>query len=468
VSDLRFLEQLGAEFKRIDPDGSTIQTGRRRRGPRWARARRGALEAAVGGLSLLLVVGVALVVFNAHGRRTTVSAATGRTIRIVFIASPLPGQRVPLVPAAERSIAPLRLRLDSFFHHVKVSGATQGPRFENGVQRRGYISGGEVAVVARGAPPGSRARIEALAAPGQLEFYDWEANLLLPDGKTVASALDLLPPGYQNNPSLLSSDQRLALQISQGAGAPGAGSLSLYDAVKLASKQPAVSRFAPAPGTTQALQGSKYYMFGAPGSATCRIAGKAYGYSPRPTEHCLLSGPTTSLASLYTNLPVGVSRSQGQVLTVPQGTTVLQATRSKFSALPKVSDPSARFYVLSDNAALSRSDITNPQQSTDPSGTPDVSFGFTTRGGTEFQRMTGQVARRGEQVSALDQTPNQHFAVALDGQLVTVPQIDFKQYPNGVSGQNGADITGGFTTQSARTLAALLRFGPLPVNLEPR
>jgi SecD/SecF fusion protein len=67
-----------------------------------------------------------------------------------------------------------------------------------------------------------------------------------------------------------------------------------------------------------------------------------------------------------------------------------------------------------------------------------------------------------------DGTLDQHFAVALDQQLITVPIIDFKIYPDGITGGGGADITGGFTIQSARALATLLRYRPLPVNLTTR
>src|SRR5947209_7946518 len=54
----------------------------------------------------------------------------------------------------------------------------------------------------------------------RLEFYDWEANALTPNGKPAASQLQT-----QNGS---------AIQISQGAGGgpglPGSGSMSLYDA----------------------------------------------------------------------------------------------------------------------------------------------------------------------------------------------------------------------------------------------
>jgi preprotein translocase subunit SecD len=57
--------------------------------------------------------------------------------------------------------------------------------------------------------------------------------------------------------------------------------------------------------------------------------------------------------------------------------------------------------------------------------------------------------------------------VALDNQLITVQQIDFKQYPDGIDGTNGADIVGNLTPQTAKTLAIILRFGPLPVTAKP-
>ena len=68
-------------------------------------------------------------------------------------------------------------------------------------------------------------------------------------------------------------------------------------------------------------------------------------------------------------------------------------------------------------------------------------------------------------MSSLGESLNQHFAITLDNVLLSVPFIDYKQYPDGITGENGADVFGSFTTQSAKTLATLLRYGPLPVNL---
>lgn len=287
----------------------------------------------------------------------------------------------------------------------------------------------------------------------QLAFYDWEANVLTPNGKTVASQLQTQDP--------------TATQISQGSqgtapGSPGAGSMNLYDAVKLASQQPESS------STTNSRITPEYYMFGAPGSAACEAAAKANGTVPAAGQHCLLSGPDNNKTDLLSGLPAGVTESEGEILTVPRGTVVLQAVPASFAKPTPIGDPSAQFFVLRDDVALRGSDITDPHGTTDPNiGQPIVTFGFSSKGKSQFQDVTGNIARRGDLVSRVGETLNQHFAVALDGRLVTVPFIDFRQYPNGISAGNGANIAGGLTVQSAKDLATILRYGPLPVTLTP-
>ena len=314
---------------------------------------------------------------------------------------------------------------------------------------------------------------QEVGTTARLEFYDWEANVLLPNGQTVAAVLKTLPPGFAQNQGSLTPIQRQALAITQGAGAPGAGSMPLYDAVKLASKQAPVSN-STCRQQKCARAGPQYYIFGAPGSNACAIAARDRGTAPIPGFHCLLVGPeqpgpneskATILSSLYSLLPTGVPKSQAQVLVVPQGTVILQATSPRFSLAGSIpfSSPAAQFYVLKDHVAMFGTDITNPQQSTDQAGSPDVTFGTK---GNAFQNVTAQIAQRGALVSGLGGSLFQHFAVALDTQLVTVPQIDFKQYPNGIVGGGGADITGGFTATSAQELAQVLRLGALPVKLK--
>lgn len=286
--------------------------------------------------------------------------------------------------------------------------------------------------------------------------------MLTSNGKTVASQLQARDP--------------MATEISQAGGAttpgePGAGSLPLYQAVKLASDQP------PSVGVDNARDSREYYLFGVPGSPACATAAQDQNTIPVASAHCmLLSQPveeTTTNRQIIARdvasaLLPGVKASQGQELVVSQGTVVLLAAQATAGQQTSFSSPSAQFFVLKDNVALFGKSITNPQQSTFPAGGPDVQFGFTPAGTSKFQQVTGQIAHRGEALSGLGQTLSQHFAVALDNKPITVPFIDFKQYPDGVIGSSSEDITAGFTVQSARDLAILLRFGPLPVSLAAR
>ena len=291
-----------------------------------------------------------------------------------------------------------------------------------------------------------------VGSTAQLNFYDWEANALTPNGKTVDSQLQ--------------SQDQTALTISQGSGSsapgePGSGSMGLYQAVQLASKQPYEA------SSDNSRTTNEYYMFGAPGSAACAAAAKAQGITPVAGQHCYLNGPDANVNDLKAGVPAGVNPADGEILTVQRGTVVLQAIPSSFAHAPAISDPSAQFFVLKDHVALHGNDINNPQQNTDPNtSAPDVTFGFSGHGKKAFQNVTAHIANRGSLVSGLGQSVNQHFAVALDNQLITVPYIDFKQYPDGINGGNGAEVSGSFTSTSARDLANELRLGPLPVNLK--
>jgi SecD/SecF fusion protein len=209
-------------------------------------------------------------------------------------------------------------------------------------------------------------------------------------------------------------------------------------------------------------------MFGAPGSEACKVAAAHQRTLPTAGAHCYLSGPNATKQDLIAGLPNGVSASEAETLAVPRGITVLQAVSVNFAHPPALGSAAAEFFVLKDHVSLPRSDITNPRPGSDSGGNPDVNFGFTSKGKHEFHSVTSAIAHRGDFITRLGQTFNQHFAVALDNRLITIPSIDFNMYPDGIVGNSGADITGGFTVQSAQDLATMLRFDPLSVSLVAR
>jgi SecD/SecF fusion protein len=391
------------------------------------------------GFILLLVLGLLIASgFAITQDKTRLGLDLKGGVELVYEGQPTPQTPVVTQDALQRAVDIMRERVDQ----LGVS--------EPEIQRAGAS---QISVGLPDVKDTARAEKE-VGTTAQLVFYDWEANVLLPSGKTVAS----LGPALQQDQTALA----LAGATGSGAGSPGSGSMSLYDAVKLASQQPQQT----SPDNTRS--GAEYYAFGAPGSAACAAQAKAAGKIPTPGAHCLLSGPDDNVTDLVSGLPAGVTlTSPGvQQLTVKQGTVVLQASDQSASHQTAFNDPSAQFFVLRDHASLTGTDISDPKQSTDQGGNPDVEFGFSGKGGKKFQQVTATIAHRGQIVSGLGQTINQHFAVALDRKLVTVPQIDFKQYPDGITGDQGADITGGFTIQSAQDLANLLRLGALPIKLK--
>jgi SecD/SecF fusion protein len=223
--------------------------------------------------------------------------------------------------------------------------------------------------------------------------------------------------------------------------------MGLYQAVTLAAKQ----RYAASADNSRA--GSEFYLFAHHGG----------GLEAGPLD----PGRVTRSQGVR-ELEAGLShgeRRDGHVLVVKQGTVVVQAAPSQFRVAGRFGGPDAGYYVLHDHVAVFGNAIMNPRAGTDSAGAPDVQFGFRGRGAPAFQHLTAAVARRGELLSIGTQQLDQHFAIALDNQLITVPEIDYTVYPDGVTGRQGADITSGFTRSATRGLVTALRLGTLPLEL---
>jgi preprotein translocase subunit SecD len=91
------------------------------------------------------------------------------------------------------------------------------------------------------------------------------------------------------------------------------------------------------------------------------------------------------------------------------------------------------------------------------SGEPTVTIDLNAEGRQVFAELTRQLAQRGA-----DRQGNQHLALVIDDRIVSVPYIDYRQAPDGLSGADGIQIAGGLTKATARTTAAILSSGPLP------
>ena len=257
----------------------------------------------------------------------------------------------------------------------------------------------------------------------QMWFYDWEGSVLGPNCK----------PDPQN-PNVTGG------QAAGDASIPPA--LSLYDAVTRGAKCPRTN-------TGKESSGDKFYLVD-------KEAKK------------VLAGPDETVADLQKEaLNKKIPFDAKQVVKVPQGTVIIRAEQPD----PKGKPPPA-WYVLADQPILGGTDIKNPEQGFDngagESGQPNVTFDFTGHGANVWSKFTRKLSQRGQEFSlgAQGDASNQHFAIALDNELISVPQIDWHQYPDGLGGGNGSRISGGFTIDSAQQLANLLKTGALPIKLE--
>nr|WP_237539593.1 protein translocase subunit SecD [Streptomyces sp. SID4951] len=81
-----------------------------------------------------------------------------------------------------------------------------------------------------------------------------------------------------------------------------------------------------------------------------------------------------------------------------------------------------------------------------------VQMDLTGEGGKKFADVTGKLAAK--------QRPQNQFAIALDGQVVSDPSVD-----RAITG-GSATISGGFTQQSAEDLGNMLSYGSLPLSFK--
>jgi SecD/SecF fusion protein len=161
------------------------------------------------------------------------------------------------------------------------------------------------------------------------------------------------------------------------------------------------------------------------------------------------------------------------VVRVNPGTVLVQA-RPVEGAAGKVTNKSPNsWYVIEDKPVLTGADVKNPRQSFDEggggTGAPNVTFEFTGHGKSVFNQVTKEIAHRGQEAQLPGvgkEAAQQHFAVVLDGQLITTPSIDYTKYPEGIDANTGSQISGGFTITSAQDLAQELQSGALPIKLE--
>ncbi len=269
---------------------------------------------------------------------------------------------------------------------------------------------------------------DQVGSTAQLYFYDWEANLLNEDCKTEPD---------QN------SNQRQPIS-------------GIFAAAEQAAKCKDV-------GTGAGLDPLDD---DSPGGESVAAAKPRFYVFDKTTKKPFPGEPVTAFGSEEDALDSLSEEQQktAQVIEIPAGVLLLREQKAE----PDDPDPD-RWWVIQDRPGLSGTDIKDPEQSFDTTigNEPIVTFNFTDKGRQAFQTITRHVAERGAD-NAFGGDPlqtSQHFAIALDNELVSAPYINWRQNSEGIDGSTGAQISGSFTIQSAQDLATILKIGALPLTL---
>jgi SecD/SecF fusion protein len=273
-----------------------------------------------------------------------------------------------------------------------------------------------------------RRATEVIGSTAQMHFYDWEPNVIAEN---------------PNDPN----------STDQGFG-------RLFDAVRFASEQEPEC-----PRKQCTTNGPTYYLF------------------DRDTLEPLTAEPAQKKSDLFVDLPGERQPKDSVVIAVPQGTTVVEQKPQDDPQTEDINEAETQptsFFVIRDRPELSGTDITNPEQNSDPTtNQPNVTFDFTDEGRERFEQVTRRIAQRGQAqappgvAGAQADQFSDSFAIVLDrgasaagNEVVSRPIINFVENPTGIDGRTGAQISGGFTITEAQDLAELLRIGALPIELK--
>ena len=150
------------------------------------------------------------------------------------------------------------------------------------------------------------------------------------------------------------------------------------------------------------------------------------------------------------SLTAGAAARNAEVVEVPAGVLVAARPEGRApttpAAGPLVGHPGPP------GAVAARTSRTRSRASTSRPATSRSSRSTSrTRAARRSRTITREIAQRGADnalPAATRSTTSQHFAIALDNELVSAPYINCRENPDGIDGSTGAQISGSFTIQS--------------------
>jgi SecD/SecF fusion protein len=244
---------------------------------------------------------------------------------------------------------------------------------------------------------------------------------------------------------------------------------------------------------TPVASGSVYDLLAAPATRLLANKGSPAQWYLFNDKHVVKAGPAPTRAKLLANEIVRKPKASGglgnhvpkdwKILTVPNNTVVVSCVATNCpTQVP--GNGQKGFYLLKHHDVKDFPNNPIPEMTGNQlklSGTradidtqtnqPVVLMQFTGAGKKAFHEITRREAQRGALGGDCNQgkpPPNvQHFAIVLDRQIQSTPYIDYCVNPDGIPGDNGAQIDmGGSGLGEAKKLALVLQTGALPVEFK--
>ena len=207
----------------------------------------------------------------------------------------------------------------------------------------------------------------------------------------------------------------------------------------------------------------------------------------KQVAHPVVVGPVSTRAEIFRSAYVkkahvkkGQLPKNTEILAVPENMVVITCGKAERYCPGAQSVPDRTYFYLfkydpqnktQPIPEMTGSDLKlkGTRQDLDPqTGEAIVLMSFTGSGAKKFQKITQTLAERGKGLfnsrGGDPQNYFQQFAIVLDREIRSAPTIDFNQNPNGIPGNNGAQITGIGSIGEAKDLALVLQTGALPVN----
>ncbi len=358
------------------------------------------------GLILAALIGVAMLAIPgspAH-KSPNLGLDLQGGLEVVLQAEPPPGRELTGADL-DRSVSIIRERIDK----LGVS--------ETEVRKQGS---NQIVIQLPGVKDPDRAT-QIIGKTAQLELYKFEANLLGPS-RTV-----------QGDPQPSTSIfNLLASQQSQIKKDSDAREWYLFDGTKkrVAGPRETKDEILKLPRVKSQLKGGElpngWKFMGVPDKAIVLTCGVGERYCPGAPE----ADPTTNYFYLLRYQP-----------------------RDKDHPVPEMTGEDLK--------------LSGTKQDFGQNGEPIVLMDFTGEGAKKFHQVTRDIVNSSRIKSSQGRGKVlDSFAIVLDGEIKSAPTVDPDENPDGIPGDNGAQITGIGDVGEAKDLALVLQTGALPIEFQ--